>query len=76
MDNGFGIASGRERANCLISLTGKVAVDTSPELRALPMRRLQDVVRGNDSDLRATIESQRLATENPDRLTGQVKPNP
>ncbi|MEI9976077.1 MAG: STAS domain-containing protein [Ignavibacteriota bacterium] len=42
MDNDSGIACNRQGANCLISLTGRVTVDTSPELRALLMEQLQD----------------------------------
>ena len=47
MDNDFGIVCKREGANCLISLTGRVTVDTSPELRALLMEQLRDAACGS-----------------------------
>ena len=37
---------------------------------------LQTVVRGNDADIHATIENLRIATENLNQLTDQVKQNP
>jgi anti-sigma B factor antagonist len=47
MDKDFGIECGRQGASCLISLSGRITVDTSPELRTLLMERLQDAACGS-----------------------------
>lgn len=48
---------------------------TLEEARGL-MASVQAVVRGNDDNIRETLENLRVASENLDQLTGKVKQNP
>jgi|ERR1017187_213810 anti-sigma B factor antagonist len=47
MDKDFGIVSDRQGANCLISLSGRITVDSSPELRTLLMEQMQEATCGS-----------------------------